>query len=248
MRLCSAYTVIFVLFAGRYGFSREVEKVFEVTEGRNITVACPMYIYGNIKIFCKTDCSEEENILVQTTDFQHHKGRFSITHESMGLLSLQMSVIITNLHRSDTGYYQCGLDYGQRNATMVEFGIVVYRAFTTSLYNSSENYTTLTSTTSSPSDHEQQQTPTQTPTTTTGVITYLVLMAVFLLLFLVLFILCWKKEKTNPKVNDETNTHANEEDREYVNLRPAPVSKTADDTYQSLCVDTMDPNQIYSSI
>uniref|UniRef100_A0A3B4AJQ9 Immunoglobulin subtype domain-containing protein n=1 Tax=Periophthalmus magnuspinnatus TaxID=409849 RepID=A0A3B4AJQ9_9GOBI len=106
---------------GQYGFISTQTHRFKVAEGGNITLTCLIYYFGNTKIFCKIDCDKKDNILVQTAGLSEQKGRFSIQHKD-----------ITDTHRSDSGLYQCGLEYGQRNATMSEFQIEVSHAPTSS--------------------------------------------------------------------------------------------------------------------
>ncbi|KAM8755177.1 uncharacterized protein AB9X84_011727 isoform 2-T2 [Acanthopagrus schlegelii] len=84
-----------------------------VTEGGNITHACPFFfsVFDKRKIFCKEGC-EEKDILVETTGDRAQRGRYSIEWKTTGLLSSLLYVSITNLTKSDSGRYTCRMDRG----------------------------------------------------------------------------------------------------------------------------------------
>ncbi|XP_055021935.1 uncharacterized protein LOC129412364 isoform X4 [Boleophthalmus pectinirostris] len=60
-----------------------------------------------MKLFCKNNCDNEENILVKTSENEQCKGRYCIKYEDKGLLNHIMYVNITNVTRADSGQYQC---------------------------------------------------------------------------------------------------------------------------------------------
>ena len=60
-------------------------------------------------MFCKGKC-EEGNILVETTGDSAQRGRYSIRYVEGSLLSAILYVSITKLTKSDSGWYQCGLE------------------------------------------------------------------------------------------------------------------------------------------
>ncbi|XP_071394355.1 uncharacterized protein [Centroberyx affinis] len=80
--------------------------VHEEAEGENITVGCSFTWAGNNKkFFCKGEC-KNENILIETDKDKDQNGRYSIEDKRTGLFF----VTITQLTKSDSGSYRCGVD------------------------------------------------------------------------------------------------------------------------------------------
>ncbi|KAK2898067.1 uncharacterized protein [Channa argus] len=92
-------------------------QTFTRIKGTIIRVQCPFSSFGRRKYLCKEPC--EQNILIETTNFNAQSGRYSIRYEK----GSNLHVTITQLTGSDTGQYRCGL--GNDN---IPFGIIVVDA------------------------------------------------------------------------------------------------------------------------
>ncbi|XP_053174091.1 uncharacterized protein LOC128357746 [Scomber japonicus] len=77
------------------------------TEGGNITYGCSATVNGSRKFFCKDECKKEEDILIETEGNRAQSDRYSIEY----ILGYGLEVTITQLKKSDTGWYKCG--YGR---------------------------------------------------------------------------------------------------------------------------------------
>ncbi|XP_038577617.1 polymeric immunoglobulin receptor-like [Micropterus salmoides] len=82
----------------------QMTPVYTGTEGGDIRVTCPFSSYGRSMFFCKRECKPED-ILIHTTGVRDQRGRYSITYEGGGFFF----VSITQLTKSDSGRYRCGL-------------------------------------------------------------------------------------------------------------------------------------------
>ncbi|XP_068566601.1 polymeric immunoglobulin receptor-like isoform X2 [Cebidichthys violaceus] len=80
-------------------------QVYTGTEGGNVRVQCSSsYSYsGSRKFLCKEPC-KQKYFIIETTDVRAQKGRFSIEWSSIR----DVSVTITQLTKSDSGWYRCG--------------------------------------------------------------------------------------------------------------------------------------------
>ncbi|KAM4571165.1 uncharacterized protein V3H82_010855 isoform 3-T3 [Fundulus diaphanus] len=76
--------------------------------GRTIKVRCSFSSSGEQMIFCKQNCEEKGNILIETSERKYTKGRYSITSVN-GKKKSYFNVSISRLTQSDSGRYQCGL-------------------------------------------------------------------------------------------------------------------------------------------
>ncbi|CAI5659916.1 unnamed protein product [Oreochromis niloticus] len=76
------------------------------TEGEAVTLGCSNTVYGHRKFFCKNQCKNEGEILIDTTNNKSVSGRYSIEYTAGSLFGLYMT--ITQLTKSDTGGYSCG--------------------------------------------------------------------------------------------------------------------------------------------
>ncbi|XP_067382469.1 polymeric immunoglobulin receptor-like [Channa argus] len=75
------------------------------TEGENITYPCHNYVYNSTRFFCKEPCNRE-NVLITTTNVTAQTGRYGIKYTAGSASGLY--VTITQVNRSDTGWYRCG--------------------------------------------------------------------------------------------------------------------------------------------
>ncbi|KAK2850907.1 hypothetical protein Q5P01_007183 [Channa striata] len=77
-------------------------KTLRTRPGRDVTVACSFTLPGKRKLFCKDECEEEENILVETDGDSATRGRYSITYTG-GLFQTEfLYVSIKQLDESDS--------------------------------------------------------------------------------------------------------------------------------------------------
>ncbi|XP_039898980.1 polymeric immunoglobulin receptor-like [Simochromis diagramma] len=75
-------------------------------KGENITLVCSINAYGQRTFFCKNECKNEGEILIDTTNNKSVSGRYSIEHRPGSMYPLYAA--ITQLTKSDTGLYICG--------------------------------------------------------------------------------------------------------------------------------------------
>ncbi|XP_025758294.1 polymeric immunoglobulin receptor isoform X2 [Oreochromis niloticus] len=76
------------------------------TEGENITLVCSSTLTGERKFLCKSECKNEGEILIDTTNNKAVSGRYSIEHNPGSTFGLYAT--ITQVTKSDTGRYICG--------------------------------------------------------------------------------------------------------------------------------------------
>ncbi|XP_031694964.1 polymeric immunoglobulin receptor-like, partial [Anarrhichthys ocellatus] len=81
--------------------------VFTAAEGETASLICQPSSSGNKKFFCKNKC-EAEDILIKTDGNTALNGRHSIKYTN-GSSGGDLTVTFTNLIRSDSGRYRCGL-------------------------------------------------------------------------------------------------------------------------------------------
>ncbi|XP_023286941.1 fas apoptotic inhibitory molecule 3 [Seriola lalandi dorsalis] len=82
--------------------------VYPGTEGGNVTVSCRYPALGTWKYFCKGEYGRRD-ILVGTVDDTAQRGRYSIRYVEEPRAAV-LDVTITQLTKSDSGRYGCGLD------------------------------------------------------------------------------------------------------------------------------------------
>ncbi|XP_047196179.1 polymeric immunoglobulin receptor [Hippoglossus stenolepis] len=116
MNVC--YTLICCFFL--YVVSAEID-VYSANEGGNIRVKYSFSSYGSRK-FCRGTC-EAGDILIDTNRNEARNGRYSIKYER-GVTTGDLTVTITQLSKSDSGTYRCGLE-GFSSFSYQEFKIIV---------------------------------------------------------------------------------------------------------------------------
>ena len=108
---------------GNSGLAKAQIYVYTGTEGEDIRVTCPFPSSGSTKVFCKNDCKEKD-LLIETTDVSAQSGRYRIKYEELHP-GADVSVSISQLTKSDSGWYSCGLNgstmsYGHFRITVVD--------------------------------------------------------------------------------------------------------------------------------
>ena len=78
-------------------------------EGEQITLGCPHTVYSKEKFLCKGECKTVEDIIIETDGNRAQSGRYHIIYLERSIFGLYVK--ITNVSKSDTGWYQCG--YGR---------------------------------------------------------------------------------------------------------------------------------------
>ncbi|XP_031169049.1 uncharacterized protein LOC116059917 [Sander lucioperca] len=113
---------------GNSGLTEAQIFVYTETEGEDIRVICPFPSSGNTKVFCKNGCKEKGDHLIETSNDTAQSGRYRIKYEELRSRA-KVSVSISQLTRSDSGLYSCGLN----GSTMlnVHFRIIVVDALLT---------------------------------------------------------------------------------------------------------------------
>ncbi|KAL7845236.1 hypothetical protein AOLI_G00234280 [Acnodon oligacanthus] len=77
--------------------------------GGDVRIRCSHeFVYGNIKYFCNAECETKKDIIIKSTK-KHNtatRGRYSLFDEGSGVFT----VTISNLKKSDSGTYYCGVE------------------------------------------------------------------------------------------------------------------------------------------
>ncbi|KAL4007582.1 uncharacterized protein LOC120438172 [Oreochromis aureus] len=163
------------------------------TEGEKITLGCSNTVTGHRKFFCKNQCKNEGEILIDTTNNKSESGRYSTEHRPGSVYGLYAT--ITQSSKSDTGKYICG--YG--NPLSPDSYANEYFLFIDDSNPPTSKPQTTTQMASNPPASTLQTATTQSESVTAGVSTHcpdsswllvvrasldgVLLMAVFLMLF-----------------------------------------------------------------
>ncbi|XP_031169034.2 uncharacterized protein LOC116059905 [Sander lucioperca] len=114
---------------GNSGLANAQISVFTGTEGEDIRVECYFSRSGTTRFFCKNKCKQGD-LLIETTDVTAQSGRYGMEYKYETVEpEANVSVSISQLTRSDSGLYSCGLN----GSTMlnVYFRIIVVDALLT---------------------------------------------------------------------------------------------------------------------
>ncbi|XP_047457797.1 uncharacterized protein LOC125018128 isoform X3 [Mugil cephalus] len=215
MKVCLICFIFLTLQDGNTGLVNG--RIHTGKEGGNITVGCSFTLSGSRRLFCRNKC-EEGNILIDTTEVKAQRDRYSIEYISRDALSADtLYVSITQLKKSDSGWYRCSLDR--------------------TLFDSSEDFEiTVTEAT------KLQET---SPAGFLLVVVVCVPVVVIVLLLPVVLLLiyrkkredcvCWKRRRNSDHNRTEVAVYEN----------CSPVSTCEDSTYQSLNPASRDQDQTY---
>ncbi|KAM3617239.1 uncharacterized protein V6R79_003739 [Siganus canaliculatus] len=99
--------------------------IYTGPEGGTGTINCHLARSGSRKFFCKDQCGPGD-VLVQTDGDSAQRGRFSITYKDESSARGIVSVTITNMTRSDSGRYRCGLGGTSLPESHSDFDIQVW--------------------------------------------------------------------------------------------------------------------------
>ncbi|XP_067449737.1 CMRF35-like molecule 5 [Thunnus thynnus] len=237
------------------------------TEGGNMTRGCTDTVYGSRKFFCKDKCNKTEDILVETEENRAQNGRYSIEYREGSVFGLY--VTITQLNKSDTGWYWCGYGRALSPNSNDTFRIFVVDAPTTSKPNrtlrpfptsvpSASTPTTTQSLISSSGSFTPSSSFPETTEQFTAVsevsrpgyfLPPVVCVAVIVVLLAVVLLLLYKlKKRRNSGLNTRGTSDSRNMELSVTYENRPPVSKYGDNIYQSLDPDSRDLDQTYSAL
>ncbi|XP_042265591.1 polymeric immunoglobulin receptor-like [Thunnus maccoyii] len=98
-------------------------------EGGRGSIICYLTSSGSTKFFCKGKCKEED-ILIKTDGVTAQSGRYSIRYEDGSSGRRIVTVTFTQLTKSDSGRYRCGLGGSSSPDAYTDFDITVIDAAT----------------------------------------------------------------------------------------------------------------------
>ncbi|XP_042264096.1 uncharacterized protein LOC121895205 [Thunnus maccoyii] len=229
---------------GNIGLINAKIPILTRTEGQSITFQCPFTRTGERKYFCKDECEE---YILDMNGVSAQRDRYSMKYKKTPGGS-RLDVTITQLTKSDSGRYGCGLDIRLWPDQYREFKINVKDAPSTSKPNStlrpsltsvqsaSTPATTQSfrrSSTETTNQSEGQQT--ETPAGGSGVLPYVGLtLVVMLLLFSVAVLMYCKKRASKPKEPPVETEHVDanrvyeeiREDGRQIRSPPVEISST----------------------
>ncbi|XP_065817215.1 polymeric immunoglobulin receptor-like [Labrus bergylta] len=123
------HTVIFFFFLSlqdeNFGvISAEAIDFYAVPVGENVEVRCSTSQETTRKFFCREECRRK--IIIQTSRVSAQEGRFSIEWKRrQQTRSGDVSVKISQLTKSDSGRYRCGLGSSLSSASFTDIEIIV---------------------------------------------------------------------------------------------------------------------------
>nr|XP_029131629.1 uncharacterized protein LOC114918092 isoform X1 [Labrus bergylta]XP_029131630.1 uncharacterized protein LOC114918092 isoform X1 [Labrus bergylta] len=124
------HTVIFFFFLSlqdeNFGvISAEAVDFYTVFVGENVEVGCSTSQETTRKFFCREECRQED-IIIQTSGVSAQEDRFSIEWKRrQQTRSGDVSVKISQLTKSDSGRYRCGLGSSLSPASYTDIEIIV---------------------------------------------------------------------------------------------------------------------------
>ena len=92
-------------------------------EGENITFGCSGTVYKKQKFLCKDECKTKEDIIIETNGNRTQRGRYSVEYREGSTFGLYVN--ITNVSKSDTGWYKCGYGRALSPHSFYKFSIFV---------------------------------------------------------------------------------------------------------------------------
>uniref|UniRef100_A0A3Q3NJ84 Ig-like domain-containing protein n=1 Tax=Labrus bergylta TaxID=56723 RepID=A0A3Q3NJ84_9LABR len=105
--------------------SAEAVIFYTVPVGENVEVRCSTSQETTRKFFCREECRQED-IIIQTSGVSAQEDRFSIEWKRrQKTRSGDVSVKISQLTKSDSGRYRCGLGSSLSPASYTDIEIIV---------------------------------------------------------------------------------------------------------------------------
>lgn len=103
--------------------------LFAGAEGGNGSIICSLTSSGSTMFFCKGKCKEED-ILIKTDGVRAQSDRYSITYKDGSSGRRTVTVTFTQLTKSDSGRYRCGLGGSSVPDSYSDFELTVIDAAT----------------------------------------------------------------------------------------------------------------------
>ncbi|XP_047438429.1 uncharacterized protein LOC125006423 isoform X5 [Mugil cephalus] len=218
-------------------------RIYTGKEGGNITVGCSFTFSGGRRLFCRNKC-EEGNILIDTTEDKAQRDRYSIKYINTGVLSNTLYVSITQLNKSDSGWYRCSLERSFSPDSSEDFEITVTEAFLSSVSSSPKPTSSSSSSSGATGQHEASP---------TDLILYVALTLVFMIIILsvALMIFCKWRRTTKPKGSpiESVHTDVTRTDQLYEEIREDKRSSSPPEGISTVytCAKYVKPNGAESS-
>ncbi|XP_051805980.1 uncharacterized protein LOC110960721 isoform X7 [Acanthochromis polyacanthus] len=213
---------------GNTEFVNEENKLFTRLEGEDITVGCPFPNSRPIKFFFKKN-GEYVNNLIQTAKNNEQRGRYSIEYEEKPSPSDDiLYVSISQLTKSDSGWYKCAVGTSGLRISSQDFQIVVTEDLTLPTFPPS----TFLPSASTESSEQLDSSP---PRSDQQLYMGLILVVKIFILSIPLMIFCKKRRSTKPKgppvetiyINISESSRVIEEIREDRQISSPPVETSS---------------------
>ncbi|XP_031167210.1 polymeric immunoglobulin receptor-like isoform X2 [Sander lucioperca] len=101
--------------------------VYLQTEGGDIGVYCYSPLDGNTTFFCKNECKDKGDLLIETRNDTAQSGRYGMDYETL-IANTYLTVSISQLTKSDSGRYRCGLNRSLSSDSYSDFEVIVVDA------------------------------------------------------------------------------------------------------------------------
>ncbi|XP_067449735.1 polymeric immunoglobulin receptor-like [Thunnus thynnus] len=124
----NSYRQDYALQDGNTGLVNAIN-LYAGAEGGSGSITCSLTSSGSTKFFCKGECKEED-ILIKTDGVTAQSGRYSIRYEDGSSGRRIVTVTITQLTKSDSGRYRCGLGGSSVPDSYWDFDVTVIDAAT----------------------------------------------------------------------------------------------------------------------
>ncbi|XP_063320549.1 uncharacterized protein LOC134618879 [Pelmatolapia mariae] len=236
MKVCQTLVCFIFLYLqdGNTGLASAETLLYEGVEGGNITVECKFVILGRKTLFCKDKC-EKGDVLIETADYTAQSGRYSIKYEKNYFSKDIVHVSITQLNKSDSGWYRCTLDTSLQPC---DFQLVITGVSMT---------TTRTTTTQNFNFHDT--TVIESHSAGSGFPLHLVICITVVVVLLPVVLLLIYRKKAGGCFGLNSRRHS-EQGQPEIGLSELyhPVSSCEDSIYQSLNIASRDHDQIYSTL
>ncbi|KAM9750880.1 polymeric immunoglobulin receptor-like [Menidia menidia] len=215
--------------------------------GSSLTVGCLFKFPGSTKLFCRGDCLDGGEILVQTDGARAQKGRYRIRFVDGDFIGEVLYVSITQLTQSDSGRYRC---YLQRPGfdESTEFSIQVSAEAPTAykptdIPTATQSWSSSSGNSKPPGSSHSAEPPQGEGAASTDVLLIVGLsMAIgALLLSVALLVFCRRR-------SCRALRGLMSRESEEVKLESCSPPTCEDPTYQSLSPGSRDQDQIYSTL
>ncbi|KAM9751432.1 uncharacterized protein ACNS7B_008275 isoform 2-T2 [Menidia menidia] len=201
------------------------QEPFNIEAGSSLTVGCSFNFKGSKKSFCRGDCWDGGEILVQTDGVSAEKGRYRIGFVDGSFLGGDLYVSITQLTQSDSGRYRCylhrpGFDGSTEFSIQVSAVPIAYKPTdipAASTPTSTQSWSSSSGSSKPPASSHSAELPQQEGAASKDMLLLvgLALAFVVFLLSVALLVFCRRRSVTPPKDHCEQTEYEsiNEDDR-----------------------------------